>query len=324
MEGLPSEQDRVEKDAFLYEGVDYESFWKKDVQRAIDGIERQILEDFLPAEGRRLVDLGCGFGRLADSYGDRVDQIVFFDGSHSLLKQAFERNGGRGVYIVGDINALPFKDGAFDRVLLVRVYHHLEKGPQCLERIKGLMSDDGVFVFSYHNKRNLRWIYHWLRRKREDNPFSSRPSGFGTTLISSHPKTMHKMLRTMGFSNIRYRGAGLLHTLYAHSGRLGRRLLGDGSGASVVLGKVKLGPWVYCRLEKSTDAKGAATAVKYESVADMLLCPACGGDVEARPAAYRCASCGASYPVRDGIIDFRMPQASPSPVPSADASSPAD
>ena len=113
----------------------------------------------------------------------------------------------------------------------------------------------------------------------------------------------------MGFSSIKYRGAGLLHTLYAHSGRLGRKLIGNGSSASAVLGKIKVGPWVYCRLENTVGAQSPEASRKYESVADLLRCPLCDGDVEKKDNSFQCVSCEASFPIREGIIDFRVPQA---------------
>ncbi len=45
-------------------------------------------------------------------------------------------------------------------------------------------------------------------------------------------------------------------------------------------------------------------------LADILRCPVCGGAVREEGAALRCAGCGASYPVEDGIprmLDERLP-----------------
>lgn len=38
---------------------------------------------------------------------------------------------------------------------------------------------------------------------------------------------------------------------------------------------------------------------------DLLICPACGADVEGSARSFRCTVCGSEYPVRYGIPDFR-------------------
>jgi uncharacterized protein YbaR (Trm112 family) len=50
-----------------------------------------------------------------------------------------------------------------------------------------------------------------------------------------------------------------------------------------------------------------------EALVDVLACPRCGGDLEAAESAsdrltkVRCRKCSATYPVRDGILDFLPP-----------------
>lgn len=40
---------------------------------------------------------------------------------------------------------------------------------------------------------------------------------------------------------------------------------------------------------------------------DRLACPRCGGALRERDDAVACESCGAIYPVTDGVLDFLSP-----------------
>ena len=61
-----------------YEGSRYSTeFW--DTSRAYeDAVERVAMRALLPPTGRTLIEIGAGFGRLADLYAG-YDTVVIFD-----------------------------------------------------------------------------------------------------------------------------------------------------------------------------------------------------------------------------------------------------
>ena len=75
-----------------YEGSDYRTrFWEE--QRSYeDRVERIALRHLLPASGTTLIDIGAGFGRLANEYSG-YQKVVLFDYSRSLLREAQQRLG---------------------------------------------------------------------------------------------------------------------------------------------------------------------------------------------------------------------------------------
>lgn len=91
----------------------------------------QMLADVLPAEPRRVLDLGCGDGRLAALVMDArpsVDAVVAIDSSPPMLDLARERFTGdpRVDVGVGDLRD-PITDlGEFDVVVSGFAIHHLE------------------------------------------------------------------------------------------------------------------------------------------------------------------------------------------------------
>ena len=70
-------------------------FWEGQGREYEDAVERVALSHLLPPTGRRLIEIGAGYGRLADLYGG-YDEVVFFDYALSQLRQAQELWGDRG------------------------------------------------------------------------------------------------------------------------------------------------------------------------------------------------------------------------------------
>ena len=120
-----------------YEGSRYkEEFWGQEYREYEDRAERLALARLLPARGRRLLEIGAGYGRLADLYAGYA-QVVLLDYSRTMLQQARELWGHdpRFLFVVGNVYDLPFLPGRFDTVVMVRVCRPLfSRFAPCLQR----------------------------------------------------------------------------------------------------------------------------------------------------------------------------------------------
>jgi hypothetical protein len=68
-----------------YEGSNYRTeFWEGKGRDYEDRVERIALRRLLPRTGRRLLEVGAGFGRLTGEY-DMFAQVVLLDYSHRAL-----------------------------------------------------------------------------------------------------------------------------------------------------------------------------------------------------------------------------------------------
>src|SRR5687768_5132846 len=67
--------------------------------------------------GTRLLDAGCGGGGASVLAAARGAQVSGFDASEALLAIARERVPA-GDFRAGDLEALPYADGAFDTILV--------------------------------------------------------------------------------------------------------------------------------------------------------------------------------------------------------------
>ena len=266
----------------------------------LDELEHSLIRDLLPASGYRIIDIGCGFGRLADCYLDRFEQVVMLDGSMTLLKQARESLKEKAVYIAADANRLPFLESSFDCALMMRVFHHLPNSQFVLEGVKRILGGNGCFVFNYSNKLSAKQLMRKLLHFWRENPLTLEPVLSGKTLIQHHPAYVHQLLIKAGFSQTKYFGTGVMDKI---AGRIGRAdgLL-SGKGVAPLLGVLKLAPWIMCKAQ----ANGGTLADAKIGVDDILACPICHDPVTRVSDAYLCSSCGRSYPVEDKIADFRI------------------
>lgn len=93
----------------------------------------QMLTDLLPPAPRRVLDLGCGDGRLAGlvlEHRPMVESVVAIDRSPPMLALARDRFAGdeRVTVLDGDLDDPIGAFGAVDLVVSGFVIHHLEHG----------------------------------------------------------------------------------------------------------------------------------------------------------------------------------------------------
>ena len=103
-----------------------------------------------PKPHHRILDLGGGGGWAADWLQRLGLSVVSADLSVDLLRIGRERLAASGLArVVGaDAEALPFRDGSFDRVLCLNAMHHVPGIPIALAEIARVLGPDGRVVFS--------------------------------------------------------------------------------------------------------------------------------------------------------------------------------
>jgi ubiquinone/menaquinone biosynthesis C-methylase UbiE len=86
--------------------------------------------------GDRVLDVGCGTGRLAMVFGDRVDpggSVDGIDAAAEMIKRATARARKRGIPVtfqVARAQQLPFPDATFDAVACILALHHVADDDQ--------------------------------------------------------------------------------------------------------------------------------------------------------------------------------------------------
>jgi len=288
-----------------YEGSRYRTeFWTGEREYE-DRAERIALRKLLPPQGGRLIEIGAGAGRLADLYLG-YDQVVLMDYARSTLVEArdqiaarFPQHAGRFVLVAADLYALPFVDGLFDMVTMVRVIHHVADVPAALSGIASILKPGATFVLEFANKRNLKSILRYFARRQSWSPFAPEPVEFVKLNFDFHPAWMDTRLHEAGFSV--ERTLAVSHFRWALLKQLvPARMLAAVDGALQGIGAAcKWAPSIFLQLQAPATNRIAPPGA-------FFRCPACRNEqMTESPEAMMCGGCGRVWPTRDGIYEFK-------------------
>ena len=116
--------------------------------------ERPAMLSLLPpVDGRRVLDAGCGTGKLAEMMAQQGAIVTAFDYNPEFVAWTRQRLGERGTVLQADLSQpLSFiSDGSFDLVTASLVMHYLKDWVPALREIHRVLAPDGVLVFSTHH-----------------------------------------------------------------------------------------------------------------------------------------------------------------------------
>ncbi len=284
-----------------YEGSDYQtSFWEKGGRSYEDTVEAVALRRLLPKNGHLLLELGAGAGRNTPRYAG-YERVVLLDYSLTQLQQAAQRLGHspRYIYVAADIYRLPFVAGLFDSATMIRTLHHMADAPLALRQVRRVLQPGAAFILEYASKLNLKAILRYWLRRQSWSPFSLEPVEFTALNFDFHPRAVRQWLAECSFE--RQRQLTVSHF------RLGlfKRLL-----------PVRLLIWLDSLAQWSGDwwqltpsvftLSRAAGETPLAQPGAFFQCLACGGSkLVEQEAALHCPACEKTWPVVDGIYDFR-------------------
>jgi SAM-dependent methyltransferase len=292
-----------------YEDSSYRTdFWEGQGREYEDRAERLALRRLLPPMGRRLVDVGAGFGRLSALYAG-YEQVVLLDYSTSLLRQARERLGSdpRLVYVAANFYAMPFAPGSFDAAMMVRAMHHVEDVPAFLQQMGRVLAGGGTFVLEFASKRHFKSILRWLLRRQRWSPFDPEPYEFVEMNFDFHPDWMQARLAGAAFH--------VKQCLTVSHFRLPllKRLVPAATLAALDGLLQPTGAW--WQLTPSVFYRATLDGQPAPAAGELVFhCPACGGPLPgAGPQVLACGRCGREWPVEDGIYNFKTRDIGPTP-----------
>ena len=107
--------------------------------------------------GDRLLDIGCGFGRHSYEALRRGADVVSSDFSFPELVEVEQTVGAMDEYgelpdgvssssCNGDVTRLPFRDGAFDRIIASEILEHIDDNVAALSELVRVLRPGGTFA----------------------------------------------------------------------------------------------------------------------------------------------------------------------------------
>lgn len=170
--------------------------WSRFYRRTLFGLElrriQRVAIDRLAAQpGERVLDLGCGPGDGAQRVAETGAQAVGLDYSQGMLETARAVPGLAGL-ARGDAGRLPFRDGAFDRIICTNSFHHYPQHLAALKEMRRVLKPGGVLVLVDPRKDHL---FGWAAIDLVENAVF----GLEEVRIFSVPQ-WYRMLSEAGFS----------------------------------------------------------------------------------------------------------------------------
>lgn len=288
-----------------YEGSDYQSrFWGNQKRSYEDRVERIALRRLMPPGGETLIDIGAGFGRLADEYAV-YKRIVLFDYSRTLLREAQTHweNDPRFLYVAGNWYHMPFVDGLFDTLVQVRTIHHAADVPALFSQLRRIAHPNGHYILEFANKHNLKAMLRYRLGRQAWSPFTPEPVEFAEMNFDFHPQWMRQQLETADFipgqmlavSNFRL---SLLKKVVPTAILAGLDGLLQPGGS-----RLQLSPSIFVH-SRTPEGGTAASANAF------FACPHCRtalGEVVNEQLVCPNPDCGRIWAVTDNLYDFKQP-----------------
>ena len=118
--------------------------------------DRPELRALVPADARRVLDVGCGAGALGAALREeRGIEVMGLELSPDAAARARERLDAVVEANLDDLEELPFERGSFDAMVFGDVLEHLHDPHRLLRVLRPWLADHGALVCSIPN------VAHW-------------------------------------------------------------------------------------------------------------------------------------------------------------------
>jgi trans-aconitate 2-methyltransferase len=166
---------------------------------------RAVAARLSPVAGERILDLGCGTGRLTEEIARTPGiQVVGLDRSAAMLREAAAAvpvRLGQVPYVLGDGEALPFVD-AFHAVFSAAAFHWIPDHDRLFASIFQALKRRGRLVAQAGGAGNLDRLYGRARRLMGSPEYARFYEAWSQPNHFENVRDTHARLERAGFTDI--------------------------------------------------------------------------------------------------------------------------
>ncbi|HEY7397468.1 MAG TPA: class I SAM-dependent methyltransferase, partial [Gaiellaceae bacterium] len=155
--------------------------------------EQTLLASLAVVHPRRVLDVGCGGGRLPSLYG--APEVVCVDRSPAAIQAATRRGLDARL---ADARELPFPDASFDAVTCNHTLYHVDDREQAVSEIVRVLRPGGRFAGIYNARGHLRELWRRVAPDRLRAQGGSRElfdAGSGLPILERHFARVERLFR---------------------------------------------------------------------------------------------------------------------------------
>lgn len=138
----------------------------------VDFFIKQRINDlvtlFEKAEGKKVINCGCGAGTWSIPLAKLGYEVTNFDLSHEaikLTKERFLKENFKGNFKEGDLRAIDYEDDTFDIVVSFGVLEHFEDVEPVIKEMIRILKPNGIFLADIITKRfSIHSLETWINK----------------------------------------------------------------------------------------------------------------------------------------------------------------
>jgi SAM-dependent methyltransferase len=155
-----------------------------------------------PGRAARVLDLGCGDGRLAARLVEAGALVSGLDPSRAALARAREAHPDLELALPEERGTFPFPDARFDAVVCMNVLQHVADTQLLLSEARRVLAPGGLFAAAVPWHGTLKNLMIALRSfERHHDPLEP-------VLRFFTARSLRELLESLGFEQVATRGVG--------------------------------------------------------------------------------------------------------------------